>query len=315
MRLDLYDAHCHPTDTPSSLESIATMKVTKLLIMSTNFSDIDLVECTYTTHPDKIIPAFGYHPWFSHLLYTTSEPPASLWDHYSKVLTPCPTREFVETLPKPLSFHDYLNKMREYLQKHKDAIVGELGVDKSFRLPINYRDTPRQLTNYRVAMDHQLDIFKQQMQLAADFHRPVSVHAVHCHNALYDLIRALSIVPPSICLHSYSGSVDFLLQNWLKKPSRRKPAPVQSKMFISCSVLINITSDDRALKLLQNIPIDRVLSESDYHCAGDEMDKYVLQSLQAICKVYEIDLAKGSKQIEENFKKFINPESGEAISA
>ena len=80
--LGVYDAHCHATDTMTSIDSIPTMKASGLTIMATRAEDQELVasvadklgfEDADSTKPGasdrRMIPCFGWHPWFSHHIY------------------------------------------------------------------------------------------------------------------------------------------------------------------------------------------------------------------------------------------------------
>lgn len=303
----LCDAHCHPTDDPASLKKIPSMQTANLTLMSTRLDDIDLVYQTAESYPEKVIPAFGYHPWFSHLVYTTPTPPKSAYEHYSEVLTPQPTEEFVnQELPFPVPFDEHLNKIREYLLDFPNALVGETGMDKAFRLPI--KNGPQQqsgektLSPYRVSMAHQQEIFTKQLKLANELNRPTSIHGVQCHNAIFECVLKTPH-PPAICLHSYTGSPEFLSSNWFNKKNNKK----LPKVFVSSSSLINITTQEKANKLIPNIPQNRILSESDYHAAGDLMDQYVLESVETIRQSLNLDNRTITTIIAQNYSDYIQP--------
>lgn len=105
--LGVFDAHCHPTDSLSTLSQVKTMRAQVLTVMATRAQDQELVAQAATEYgvPDKdlndttkrkIIPAFGWHPWFSHQMFDeelygtkllTEEQKIS---HYQSVLTPDP---------------------------------------------------------------------------------------------------------------------------------------------------------------------------------------------------------------------------------
>lgn len=216
----VYDAHCHPTDTMAAVASIPAMKATALTVMATRGEDQDLVQQTAVLlnakdgTQDRIIPCFGWHPWFSHQILDDTTPfsPQSTEqqkrNHYIAILAPSPAEdsEFLSTLlePKPLS--TLIAETKERLQSCPYALVGEIGLDKSFRLPgaweqhdLDSRDnqlTPgtregRKLSPYKVRLDHQRVILKAQLQLAGEMHRAVSVHSVQAHGAVLDLLKEL----------------------------------------------------------------------------------------------------------------------------
>ncbi|TFA99170.1 Cut9-interacting protein scn1 [Trichoderma ghanense] len=241
--LGAYDAHCHPTDTMSSLSpsSIAALRTRVLAIMATRSQDQQLVADVAADHgindadsesePDsadtscKVVPAFGWHPWFSYQLYDDTVPnptynynPSNTDNHdasaeedakiahYQAVLSPTPQdRSLLSSLPTPTPLSSLLSSTREYLSSFPLALVGEVGLDKGFRLPQQRppgddysRDenlTPggregRLLSPFRVQMQHQQAILQAQLRLAGEMGRAVSVHGVQAHGVLYDTIAA-----------------------------------------------------------------------------------------------------------------------------
>ena len=161
----------------------------------------------------KIIPAFGWHPWFSHQLFDEAiyNGAASLSEeqrlaHYRGVLSPSPEDDdFLLALPNPKPFGHFIGQTREYLKKYRLALVGEVGLDRSFRIPeawlpdqLGQRNdtlTPggregRQLSQYRVSIEHQRKVLTAQLRLAGEMQRAVSVHGVAAHGMVYDTVAA-----------------------------------------------------------------------------------------------------------------------------
>ncbi|KAI1369426.1 hypothetical protein F5Y08DRAFT_153142 [Xylaria arbuscula] len=229
----VFDAHCHPTDTMSSIGSISTMKARALAVMATRSQDQELVYevalksgvhdgKTLSTTPlapteqdRRIVPSFGWHPWFSYQLYDDTMPnpaydgtPAGKMAHYDQVLAPKPSSKddsFSSGLGDPLPLSEYLEETQKRLEKFPLALVGEIGIDKAFRLPSAWTSaeearreeglTPggregRRLSPYRVQVTHQVSILRAQLELAGRMGRPVSLHGVQAHGVLYDTIAS-----------------------------------------------------------------------------------------------------------------------------
>ncbi|KAL2267482.1 hypothetical protein VTJ83DRAFT_4759 [Remersonia thermophila] len=245
--LGVADAHCHPTDTMASIASIPSMKARVLTVMATRSQDQDLVASVASKHAvgsraalqagpapnaaDRVVPAFGWHPWFSYQLYddgddddaaeksglTTEELKAKL---YGAVLSPAPSDEFVAGLPDPVPLGRFLADTRRRVLDAGVAMIGEVGLDKTFRLPwpwgmaqgsqgsageeerrqggqqASSELTPggregRMLSPHQVRMPHQVRVLEAQLRLAGELGVPVSVHGVQAHGVLFDVLAGL----------------------------------------------------------------------------------------------------------------------------
>ena len=336
--LGVFDAHCHPTDTLKSLGEIPAMKTRVLTVMATRYQDQDLVANAASAHPfdteqlaasgqtshrASILPSYGWHPWFSHhlfnsALYSDNETLSSdqKEKHYGSVLTPAPDTEFIASLPSPISMDSHLASCRGNLVTHSHALVGEIGLDRAFRLPspwtedaVAERDsglTPggregRRLSPYRVSLDHQRYVLQAQLRLAGELKRAVSVHGVQCHGLLYDALAATwkeGLSPDRICLHSYSGPAEGV--------KRYVQRGVPSKVYFSFSVAVNWSpTPGRTEEVVRAVPDDRVLVESDLHVAGSRMDEMLEEVVRRICALKEWELEAGVRRLAQNYREFV----------
>lgn len=397
------DAHCHPTDTMSSTAHIPSMRAHTLTIMATRSQDQDLVASVASSHPaapsSRIIPAFGWHPWFSHQLYddTTTAPQNSTYDpslspaaakaaHYTAVLSPAPDDKFIAALPDPLSLSAFLAATRQRILDSPAgaALIGEIGLDKAFRLPwpwpASSADSPaerdetltpggregRMLSPHHVRMPHQVAVLTAQLRLAGELGVGVSVHGVQAHGVLFEALRGLwkgherEVVsrrkrrmvaegaedfsssdeeeeedywsedegeerfgagrakkgggegkkvkaykpmpfPPRVCLHSFSGSPQTV-QQYLN------PA-IPLKVFFSFSAVINLSTaggESKFPDVVRACPDDRLLVESDLHCAGEEMDRVLEDISRRVCAIKGWSLEDGLARIRRNYEEFIH---------
>ncbi|OTA69039.1 Metallo-dependent hydrolase [Hypoxylon sp. EC38] len=365
----VFDAHCHPTDTMASIASIPDMKARVLTVMSTRSQDQHLVsdvasrygvkDRNMTTSPrssdeGRLVPSFGWHPWFVHQIYDDLSPnptydgtSSGRISHYDKVLSPPPSSKdvsFSESLPDPRPLSEFLQETRSRLEKHPLALVGEVGLDKAFRLPQSWtsahedqRDeglTPggregRQLSPHRVQMSHQAAILQAQLRLAGEMGRAVSVHGVQAHGVLYDTIAKLwkgheRYEGASNSTNRKSGKVNLAPGKLGPKPYPPRiclhsfSGPVEvvkqylhpsvpAKIFFSFSVVINWAAGggDKAEDAIRVVPDDRILVESDLHTAGEKMDQYLEEICRRICKIRGWGLREGVEQLGRNWREFV----------
>ena len=389
----VFDAHCHPTDTPSCIDSVPQMKARGLTIMATRGEDQEIVarfaerlgvtrssiSQFKNTHADsdthsQVVPSFGWHPWFSHQIFIDAGfgpgntfSAADKISHYKSVISPPPEDDdFLTALPDPRPLSGLLEQIKKSLQQYPYALVGEIGLDRSFRLPENWLPnvhterhpdmTPggregRRLSHFKVNIDHQRSILEAQLRLAGEMQRAVSVHGVAAHGILFETIKetwrgyekevlskrerkqrentikahaeddegsdgssqpgpsTTSLpYPPRICLHSYSGPPDTLRDYF--HPS------VPAEIFCSFSLLVNLKSSTatKTVNVIKAVPDDRVLVESDLHCAGDQMDELLDRMIRCVCKAKSWSLEQGVERLRSNWLHFVFGQEADATN-
>ncbi|WBW71564.1 TatD DNase family Scn1 [Schizosaccharomyces osmophilus] len=308
----ILDAHCHPTDTPGDLHIIPELSLGKIIIMGTRPMDQGYVSEIAEKYPEKVIPSFGIHPWFSYLIYdpnelTQSDESTIKAEHYKKILSPEPPGDFIRELPQPISITTLSEIISQLVVKHPSALIGEIGLDKPFRLPVGPYDARSSLPQgplspHYVRMEHQIKVFEFQLRLASKYQRTVSVHSVQTYTYIYDVLSKLwdghwipsksqlrkykpgefeSIregrkqnYPPRICFHSYSGSGQQI--------SLFSAHKVPSEFYYSFSTGIN-SRYKKMDETIRSAPDDKILPESDHHSAST-LDKLVVESVSAIAK-------------------------------
>jgi len=244
------DVHCHPTDAPCdiSAESMKRLPISICAMSSMQF-DQEKVKALASRYPDKVTPAFGYHPWFSHWISTesslaiNSQADSEKERHYRNLFLPSASQEaeFVELLPQlpePTPLSTILNTLRENLSLFSNAMLGEVGLDRMFRVPRDYSASPRVLTSFRIPVEHQIEILEAQMAIAVQMSRNVSLHSVKSQLVTVELLDRMRVKYQdrwrkiSVDLHSCGFSKQgwkdlevckvFLLRNSDDILSRRK---------------------------------------------------------------------------------------------
>ncbi|KAJ3464804.1 hypothetical protein MRS44_009590 [Fusarium solani] len=225
--LGVFDAHNHVAERMLSVADLPTMKARAIAIMATRTQDQPLVteiakahgvispEC-FSRDTTAVIAGYGRHPWFSHELYDDyQENPTFIHHedvetakerHYKAVLSPSPEDPaFWKDLPTPVPLSTFLSETRARLLADPHAMVGEIGLDKAFRLPMQWQDGAgpsrdpartgggrqrRPLSQFRIQISHQKTVLLAHLSLAGELGRAVSVHGVQVHGLLYDVLTS-----------------------------------------------------------------------------------------------------------------------------
>lgn len=188
----------------------------------------------------------GYHPWFSHIisLEPVPETPEAKEAHYrSLLLSKDESRAnrldaFAEALPvlphpSPLAFilEDLRQNITRFIDLHNSEpshrpkpMLGEVGLDRSFRIPIEaLREPPEakggrpRLTPFNVPVEHQLAILEAQIGLAVEFGLNVSLHSVQAQAQTLELFARMNAKygarfdAISVDMHSCGVSVETWL--------------------------------------------------------------------------------------------------------
>ncbi|KAF9245860.1 TatD DNase family Scn1 [Melanogaster broomeanus] len=315
------DVHCHPTDSEVTAEAMDNLSIT-ICAMSSRQSDQLLVRDLANAYPDKVVPCFGYHPWFSH--WISLEPYSSREEHFRRLFSPSAEQQdtfarLLPHLPDPVSLADVLTDLRQNLSAFPQAMLGEVGLDRAARVPIDYFASLRELTPFTVPLEHQLAILESQVDLAVELGRNVSIHSVKSHLATLDLLdrmhkkhgpRWLQI---SIDLHSCGISPE----TWRAIEKRH------TNVYMSLSTVINGRSPNHRA-LIAACSSHRILVESDYH----PVDQCAERTWDMVLAVAEIkgwfvettwmeDLGEEDwgvvRRLEKNWKEFRNGNHGSLL--
>jgi len=220
--MKLFDAHSHMHMGPRGLVIPAAVEQTPFTfdgaaIMSTHPRDyikVDSIVSGLRDRDYRAVPCYGIHPWF-------------LYD----VLTSSDDEEV-----------DWLGELKQRLIDHPDAIVGEIGLDGNRWVEVEQSDQSEESIWKRervlaCPMELQRKAFEEQLVLAAELQRPVSIHVVSAWGELFaafDNVRERmkhkheqmavqvadsqrkrrkpkpKLLPPKIYFHAFSGKAGAL---------------------------------------------------------------------------------------------------------
>ncbi|KAL6916253.1 hypothetical protein FSST1_007748 [Fusarium sambucinum] len=364
--LGVFDAHNHIGERVYSVSSLPTMKSRAVAIMATRTQDQPFIETIVEQHGAKgpecfsqdkttVVAGYGRHPWFSHELFDDSlENPtyvpsddveAAKARHYKAVLTPAPEDPaWWHDQPVPIALSKFIAETRARLIQDPVAMVGEIGLDKPFRLPMQWPDSRpprdaerteggrerRPLSQHRIQIPHQKVVFMAHLKLAGEFGRAVSVHGVQVHGLLYDALTE------SWKGHEIKGR---RARDKERKESTQtanneeevpKPYPpriclhsfsgkgdavkqylkpsIPAKIFFSFSKANNLSTDgatEKTQDAVKAVPDNRILVESDLHTAGERMDNELEEMYRAICVFKGWTLEHGVAQMAKNYTEFV----------
>jgi Tat protein secretion system quality control protein TatD with DNase activity len=212
----LIDVHCHPTDAPTIAVSTIESFPCTLCPMASRVEDQSKVAALVRARPDRVVPGFGYHPWWAHRISLCSPMPDHA-THYRALFlpsssspAPAPNTELetsfarlLPTLPQPIPLADVLADVRARLVEFPTAMLGEVGIDRAARIPFPSAGADfseggdngghRTLSPFSTPFAHQLTILEAQLALAVELRRNVSLHSVKSSGqtrALFDNMAA-----------------------------------------------------------------------------------------------------------------------------
>ena len=214
LRRDRSEAYLLPADDTNAFKLLEVVSLT-LAVEPSDWDDAlqySAAELSKTNRADLTLMGLGIHPWY----LGDSIEPNGPWKQ----------------------------RLSDLLQEHPSAIVGEIGLCKMARCARSHPEgKAKGFEGQRVVLENQLEV-------AVQHQRPVSIHCVQQHGVFLDLLKETlvkvnaepkpileALIPPAIAMHSFTGTahhVKQLLQweaslfgegpNDKKKKKRKEPA-------------------------------------------------------------------------------------------
>jgi len=279
--MKLFDAHSHMHMGPRGLVIPAAVEQTPFTfdgaaIMSTHPRDyikVDSIVSGLRDRDYRAVPCYGIHPWF-------------LYD----VLTSSDDEEV-----------DWLGELKQRLIDHPDAIVGEIGLDGNRWVEVEQSDQSEESIWKRervlaCPMELQRKAFEEQLVLAAELQRPVSIHVVSAWGELFaafDNVRERmkhkheqmvvqgvdeqrkrrkpkpKLLPPKIYFHAFSGKAGALPS--IRSACTKGNIPLEDVYFGFPPAIKNFYAP-KTPGIMREIGIRQLLLETDLEDATSAWD-------------------------------------------
>eukprot|EP00892_Ulva_mutabilis_P003913 jgi/Ulvmu1/1894/UM012_0052.1 len=287
------DAHCHAQLDPKAQQLLGMCQSPRMALMGVSSQDWPDLQLLAESFPDKVQPCFGIHPWKAHLHTSNacSGTVASTIDASSAEAPDLPV------LCKTPLITGWREEMLALLRKWPRAIVGEIGIDRAARVP-----GTKCITSY----SHQWSLFEDQMAIAAEHRRPVSLHCVQAYGHLRDHLRSLNPAdaPPRIMLHSYGGSPEMVRE--FTSIGGGGAGSVGGRIFFSFSAVLCRRSVKKAAARIRAVPAARLLLESDLTEVAP-IDAALADIVAVVCAATGEDEEAVVQQAARNFEAFYEP--------
>lgn len=128
---------------------------------------------------------------------------------------------------------NYRDIIREICTREKTVAVGEIGLD------YHYEGYDR---------ERQIRLFREQLEMAQELQLPVVIHS---RDAAADTMDILKEYRPKGVLHCYSGSAEYAKE------------VIKLGMYIGFTGVLTFKNAKKAVETVRNIPLDRILVETD----------------------------------------------------
>lgn len=266
-------------------------------IMSTHprdYCEVDDVVSDLREKGFRAVPCYGVHPWFLYDLLTSSDEEV-----------------------------DWLGELKNRLIDHPDSIVGEIGLDGARWVEVNNSNKEKNIwKRERVLacpMELQRKAFEEQLFLATELQRPVSIHVVSAWGELFaafDNVRArikneligdehpnrrnTKLLPPKIYFHAFSGKAGALPS--IRSACTKGNIPFEDVYFGFAPAIPNFYAA-KTPSIMKKIGIRQLLLETDLEDATNLWDDLKI-GVKGISKALEISESEVARQTRENADRF-----------
>jgi TatD DNase family protein len=256
----LHDARLMPHRTPI-LQALAGLGVVRAVVNGTREADWDAVASLAKEHT-FVLSSFGLHPW-----------------------------HVAERTPH------WLEALREKLETHPAAGVGEIGLD-------------RWIEGHDLAL--QSEVFLAQLALAVELQRPVTIHCLRAWGALDELLPTHPAPSSGFLIHAYGGPAE-MIDSFAERGG-----------YFSFNAYFLHERKAKQRDVFREIPADRLLVETDTPDLRppDERNLHPLRdangepinhpanialAYEALADIRGVPVETLAAQVEKNFARLFGP--------
>lgn len=128
---------------------------------------------------------------------------------------------------------NYISDLDNLSKQNKVVSIGEIGLDYHYK---NYNPEKQQ------------NIFKEQLSLASDLNLPVIIHSREADKDLIDILKKFKLRG---VIHCFSGSLEI------------SQILINMGFYLGFTGVITFKNNNKHIKILENIPIEKMLIETD----------------------------------------------------
>lgn len=181
---------------------------------------------------------------------------------------------------------DTLDEIKEYIKKNdKIVAIGEIGLDYYWE-----ENPPKEI---------QKEVFARQMKLADELNLPVIIHDRDAHQDTLDIMKQFANVRGVV--HCFSGSVEFAREC------------LKLGYYIGFTGVVTFKKSKKAVEVAKDIPIDRMLVETDAPYMSPEPNRgkrnqsnYIRFVISKIAEVREISEKELSEKLIDNTRRLFD---------
>ncbi len=184
-------------------------------------------------------------------------------------------------------------KYKKLLENSKTIAVGEIGLDYYDGISEEEKDKQKQ-------------VFIEQVELAQQMNKPVSIH---CRKAYDDLIELLTMFSAGCahCSHSCSPELRGIIHCFMGRWSQAEKL-IEMGFYIGFNGLMTYARDYD--KVIKKIPLDKIVLETDAPLLTPEPHRgernepaYVKYVAEKIAEIKEISFKKVAEQTTKNARE------------